>query len=64
MSTYQQTARRLLANNYLIVPIHPGQKRPMGANWQNARLSAMDVPRVWANGAGIGILCEIGRAHV
>jgi putative DNA primase/helicase len=64
VSGYQQTARRLLANNYLIVPIHPGQKRPMGANWQNARLSAMDVPRVWANGAGIGILCGVGAFPV
>lgn len=64
MTTFQPTARRLLANHYLIIPIRPGQKRPQGSAWQHARLSATDVPRVWSNGVGVGVLCGVGALPV
>lgn len=57
---HQQAARALLARQYLIVPIVPGDKRPALAEWQNARLGAVDVPRLWSNGAGVGVLCGVG----
>lgn len=64
MTSFQPQARALLANHYLIIPIHPGQKRPQGDAWQNARVSALDVPRLWANGSGIGVLCGVGALPV
>lgn len=64
MTSFQPQARALLANHYLIIPIHPGQKRPQGDAWQNARVSSLDVPRLWANGSGIGVLCGVGALPV
>ena len=63
-SSHQHAARALLANHYLIIPIKPNEKRPGISGWQNARLGASDVPRLWSNGAGIGVLCGVGAQPV
>lgn len=64
MTSFQNTARTLLANDYLIVPIKARDKRPAMSRWQDARIAAGDVPRLWSNGAGVGVLCGVGAQPI
>jgi uncharacterized protein (DUF927 family) len=59
LQDYTRTARRLVANGYLIVPILPGTKRPAIDNWQNARLTIADIEQF--RGRGVGVLCGVGE---
>ena len=39
-----------------MVPVKPGTKRPPMSGWQDLRLGADDLPKHFANGAGVGVL--------
>src|SRR5215216_3593198 len=38
------------------IPVPPGQKKPVIANWQNLRLNREDLPRHFSNGSNVGLL--------
>jgi putative DNA primase/helicase len=59
MSTMRQHGCPLLTNDYLPIPIRPGEKRPAIDNWQNVRLSANEVDRYASH--GVGIVCGRGK---
>jgi len=48
-------ATRYTAMGLRVVPVNG--KRPPDKGWQNMRLDAADLPRYFANGAGVGVLC-------
>ena len=58
MSYFKEHGKNLLANHYMIIPIKQGMKRPVMDEWQNVRLTAIDVPK-YAN-QGVGILTGQG----
>ncbi len=57
---FAHTARALLGNGYLIIPIKAGEKRPVMNEWQSARLGAGDIGRYSQPGIGAGVLCGQG----
>ncbi|MCH7392437.1 phage/plasmid primase, P4 family [Acinetobacter dispersus] len=58
MNYFKEHGKNLLANHYMIIPIKQGMKRPVMDEWQNVRLTAIDVPK-YAN-QGVGILTGQG----
>ena len=59
MSSYlNEFGPKLIANDYLVVPIAKGEKFPSIKGWQVARLTADDCGLYGE--AGIGILCGVG----
>ncbi|MBM4201411.1 MAG: hypothetical protein FJ189_09015, partial [Gammaproteobacteria bacterium] len=61
---FAQFGARLIENGYLIVPIKPGSKVPVGKNWQHQRIDLAQHQRMAANGAAddnIGVLAAVGE---
>ena len=60
MSEFQLTGRVLIDNGYAIIPIVPGEKRPVGSGWQNTRMlgPAFEEIKTKYTG-GVGILCGV-----
>ena len=56
--TTPEAARDYLRRGWAPVPIRPGDKRPPKhlSGWQNLRVGEMDIPGLWSNGEGIGLL--------
>ncbi|NKD82357.1 phage/plasmid primase, P4 family [Haematospirillum jordaniae] len=61
-SDFQAHGQALLGNDYLVVPIKPGSKRPALDNWQTARLGIADLTGY--PGHGVGVLCGQGAQPV
>ncbi|WP_347460979.1 phage/plasmid primase, P4 family [Acinetobacter sp. ANC 7454] len=59
MTNFREQGKKLLAYNYLIVPIKQGEKRPALKDWQDARISAADLLK-YPN-CGIGVLTGQGQ---
>jgi putative DNA primase/helicase len=59
MNNFREQGKKLLAYNYLVVPIKPGEKRPALKDWQDARISATDLLK-YPN-CGIGVLTGQGQ---
>ncbi len=53
MNYFNEFGKKLLALNYLLIPIKPGMKRPAMVEWQNFRLSSVDVPKFSSHGVGV-----------
>lgn len=67
MRYFGELGARLIENGYLIVPIKPGSKAPVGNEWQRQRIGLEQHRRMAANGAaecGIGILAGHGVTKV
>ena len=59
----REKGRALIGNGYLICAVHPGEKRPIGSEWQKHPLTTErlgDFPP----GSGVGILCGQGEHPV
>jgi P4 family phage/plasmid primase-like protien len=52
----RQAAVRYLRNGLAVIPIPPGEKNPNRRGWQNERHTVEDVPRLWDDGQGVGVL--------
>ncbi|MGD9698474.1 phage/plasmid primase, P4 family [Acinetobacter sp.] len=59
MSNFREQGKKLLAYNYMVVPIKPGEKRPALKDWQDSRISAADLLK-YPN-CGIGVLTGQGQ---
>ena len=59
MSNFREQGKKLLAYNYLVVPIKQGEKRPALKDWQDARISASDLLKFPS--CGIGVLTGQGQ---
>src|SRR5215203_1409 len=49
-------AERYLREGIQVIPVPAGEKNPNRRNWQSERWTVEDVPRLWDNGQGVGIL--------
>lgn len=58
-NTFREVGKKLLAYNYMIVPIKPGEKRPALSEWQDARIASGDLNK-YAN-CGVGVLTGQGQ---
>lgn len=59
MTNFREQGKRLLAYNYMIVPIKQGEKRPALKDWQDARITAADLLK-YPN-CGVGVLTGQGQ---
>ena len=49
-------AERYMRSGLRVIPIPSAQKNPNRTGWQRERHAVEDVPRLWTNGQGIGVL--------
>src|SRR5215208_6550855 len=49
-------AERYLRAGLSVIPVSVAEKNPYRGGWQNERWSIEDVPELWDNGQGIGVL--------
>jgi len=59
MNNFREQGKKLLAYNYMVVPIKPGEKRPALKDWQDSRISAADLLKY--SNCGIGVLTGQGQ---
>ena len=59
MMNFREQGKKLLAYNYMVVPIKQGEKRPALKDWQDSRLTASDLLK-YPN-CGIGVLTGQGQ---
>src|SRR5215203_3216445 len=52
----QRAAAQYLRAGLATVPVPAGEKNPNRPGWQNERWGVEDVPKLWNNGQGIGVL--------
>ena len=52
----RDAAERYLRAGLAVIPVPAGEKNPNRRGWQNERHTVEDVPRLWTNGQGIGVL--------
>jgi putative DNA primase/helicase len=52
----RDAAERYLKAGLAVIPVPAGEKNPNRPGWQNERWTVEDVPRLWNNGQGIGVL--------
>ncbi len=51
-----QAAERYLRSGLAVIPVPAGEKNPNRTGWQNERHSIEEIPKLWTNGQGIGVL--------
>lgn len=59
MSNFREIGKLLLAYNYMIIPIKPGEKRPVLRDWQDARITSADLNKY--SNSGVGVLTGQGQ---
>ncbi len=52
----RRAAERYLRAGLAAIPVAAGEKNPNRQGWQRERHTVEDVPRLWSNGQGVGIL--------
>jgi putative DNA primase/helicase len=52
----REQARRYLRAGLAVIPVPAGEKNPDRPGWQTERWRIEDVPRLWDDGQGIGVL--------
>lgn len=62
MSNFREQGKKLLAYNYMIVPIKQGEKRPALKEWQDARITSADLNKY--GNCGVGVLTGQGQFPV
>ena len=55
------SGQMLIDNGYEAVPLHPGDKRPIGDDWQNRPISAERIAETSATHGPIDIGCRTGK---
>src|SRR5215211_4453664 len=49
-------AERYMRAGLAVIPVPAGQKNPNRQGWQRERHTVADIPHLWSNGQGVGIL--------
>src|SRR5215204_5259479 len=52
----RRAAERCLRAGLAVIPVPAGEKNPNRQGWQRERHSLEDIPHLWSNGQGVGIL--------
>jgi putative DNA primase/helicase len=52
----RRAAARYLRAGLVVIPVPAGSKNPNRPGWQDERWAVKDVPKLWDNGQGIGML--------
>lgn len=52
----QRVAAQYLRAGLMVIPVPAGEKNPNRPGWQRERHTIEDIPRLWTNGQGIGVL--------
>jgi hypothetical protein len=52
----RRAAERYLRAGLAIIPVPAGEKNPNRQGWQRERHTVEDIPHLWSNGQGVGIL--------
>jgi P4 family phage/plasmid primase-like protien len=52
----QRGAAEAVQDGLAVIPVPPGEKNPNRPGWQNERWSFEDIPRLFNNGQGVGVL--------
>src|SRR5215211_627002 len=55
-SETQSAVKRYMRAGIAVIPVAEGEKNPNRAGWQKERYTIEDVPKLWNNGQGVGIL--------
>ncbi len=56
MTTIADAVRKYIARGFAPIPIPPNKKNPNRKGWQGERWTLEDVPSVWNDGQGVGLL--------
>jgi putative DNA primase/helicase len=63
--TTQAAAEHYIREGLAVIPVPAGEKNPNRPGWQKERWTLEDVPKLWNNGQGVGILWgEPSGGHV
>jgi P4 family phage/plasmid primase-like protien len=52
----RDAAEQYIRSGLSVIPVPAGEKNPNRPDWQKERHDVEDVPRLWTNGQGIGVL--------
>jgi hypothetical protein len=52
----QRAAEQYLRAGIAVIPVPAKKKNPNRSGWQKERHAVEDVPRLWTNGQGVGVL--------
>ena len=55
-STSRKAAKTYINRGFAPIPLPSGSKNPKRDGWQHERHTIEDIPKVWNNGQGVGLL--------